>query len=84
MSWSSGTRLFSNIADIIATHVAEEDKRARIYREMIEEFEKFDCDTLRECYDIDSVLDEILDEYYGEDEVEDDDDDWPDGGREMF
>lgn len=87
MSWSSGSRLFANIAESIAEIVADDEERAAIYKCMIEEFSNFDCDTLFECTGIDDVLDEILEETYGSDSEEDEDEDeeeWPDGGREDF
>lgn len=88
MSWSSGTRLFANIAEIIADTVLDEGERKILYKGMIAEFESFDCDTLFECRDIDHVLDDLLDEIYepieGEDFDDDDEEEWPDGGREDF
>ncbi len=86
MSWSSGSKLFSNLAEIIADTVRDEDDRVVIYKAMIAEFEAFDCDTLMECRDIDVILDEVLDELYDYDELEEEDeeDEWPDGGREHF
>lgn len=87
MSWSSGSRLFANIVESIVDIVRDEDERAAIYRCMIEEFSNFDCDNLFECTGIDTVLDEILEETYGSDTEEGeykDEEEWPDGGREMF
>ena len=83
MSWSSGSKLFASIAEIIADTVLDEDDREILYKGMIAEFESFDCDTLHECRGIDHILDDILDEIY-ESEDEDEEDEWPDGGREDF
>lgn len=86
MGWSRGSELFARIAEVIETVVRDEDDRHEIYKEMIAAFEDFDCDTLMECTDIDFILDELLEEAYGdtEDSDEDEDDEWPDGGREDF
>lgn len=87
MSWGSGLRLFANLAEIIADTVSDENERKILYKGMIAEFEAFDCDTMFECRGIDVILDEVLDQIYEPEENEDlgeDDDDWPDGGREMF
>jgi len=87
MSWSRGSELFGRIAELIEAHVPNENSRIEIYTEMIVAFEEFDCDTIHECTGIDSVLDEIIEEMYADEDDEDEeeeDDDWPDGGREYF
>lgn len=84
MSWSSGSRLFAGIAEIIADTISDENERKLLYKGMIAEFESFDCDTLLESKGIDHVLDDILDEIYEPVEGDDFDDEWPDGGREHF
>jgi hypothetical protein len=85
MSWSL-SELFTNIAEIIVNTVSAENERKILYRGIIAEFESFDCDSLHGCYDIDHVLDSILDEFYEDDEIkfDDNEDEWPDGGREDF
>lgn len=86
MSWSSGSRLFAGIAEIIAETISDESERKLLYKGMIAEFESFDCDTLFECRDIDPVLDSVLDEIYEPVEGDnfDEEEEWPDGGREDF
>ena len=86
MGWNRGSELFARIAEVIETVVDDEDDRREIYTVMITAFEGFDCDTLEECTDIDYVLDELLEEAYGDtdDSDEDEEDEWPDGGREDF
>lgn len=71
MGWSSGSRLFADVAEIIRDVVDNEDDRASIYREMIMAFEARDCDTLDECTGIDHVLDEVLDRHFDDDEDDD-------------
>ena len=82
MSWSSGSSLFSDVAEIIAENVVDDNVRKLIYMRLIESFQNYDCDTLDECTDIDPVLDTLLEALVEEDE--EDEDEWPDGGREHF
>lgn len=85
MSWSSGSRLFADIAAAISHIIRDEDDRKAIYEVMVNAFSEHDCDTLHECAGIDHVLDETLSEALDiEIDSTDDDDDWPDGGREDF
>lgn len=83
MSWGRGSELFSDVAEIIAENVVDDNIRKLIYMGLIEAFQNHDCDTLDECTDIDPVLDILLGALIGADE-EDEDDEWPDGGRENF
>ena len=83
MGWSSGSSLFSDVAEIIAENVVDDNVRKLIYMRLIEAFQNYDCDTLDECMDIDPVLDTLLEALIEADE-EDEDDEWPDGGRENF
>jgi hypothetical protein len=83
MGWSSGSSLFSDVAEIIAENVVDDNVRKLIYMGLIEAFQNYDCDTLDECMDIDPVLDTLLEALIESDE-EDEDDEWPDGGRENF
>lgn len=91
MSWSSGSRLFADIAAVIAHIVRDEDDRKAIYEVMVNAFSEHDCDTLHECAGIDYILDEALSEALDieidpepADSDEDEGDEWPDGGREDF
>jgi len=83
MGWSSGSSLFSDVAEIIAENVVDDNVRKLIYMGLIDAFQNYDCDTLDECMDIDPVLDTLLEALIESDE-EDEDDEWPDGGRENF
>jgi hypothetical protein len=83
MGWSSGSSLFSDVAEIIAENVVDDNIRKLIYMGLIDAFQNYDCDTLDECMDIDPVLDTLLEALVESDE-EDEDDEWPDGGRENF
>jgi len=84
MGWSSGSSLFSDVAEIIAENVVDDNVRKLIYMGLIEAFQNYDCDTLDECTDIDPVLDTLLEALIEADEEEEEDDEWPDGGRENF
>jgi hypothetical protein len=83
MSWGRGSELFSDVAEIIAENVVDDNVRKLIYMGLIEAFQNYDCDILDECMDIDPVLDKLL-EALVESNEEDEDDEWPDGGRENF
>ena len=83
MSWGRGSELFSDVAEIIAENVVDDNIRKLIYMGLIEAFQNYDCDTLDECTDIDPVLDTLLEALIEADE-KDEDDEWPDGGRENF
>jgi hypothetical protein len=82
MSWGRGSELFSDVAEIIAENVVDDNVRKLVYMRLIEAFQNYDCDTLDECTDIDPVLDKLLEALVEEDE--EDEDEWPDGGREHF
>jgi len=82
MGWNSGSSLFSDVAEIIAENVIDDNVRKLIYMGLIESFQNHDCDTLDECMDIDPALDKLLEALIEEDE--EDEDEWPDGGREHF
>lgn len=83
MGWSSGSSLFSDVAEIIADNVDDDARKLIMYKRLIESFQNHDCDTLDECTDIDPVLDTLLGALIGADK-EDEEDEWPDGGREHF
>jgi hypothetical protein len=74
--------LFSDVAEIIAENVVDDNVRKLVYMRLIEAFQNYDCDTLDECIDIDPVLDKLLEALVEEDE--ENEDEWPDGGREHF
>jgi len=82
MGWSSGSSLFSDVAEIIAENVVDDNVRKLIYMGLINAFQNYDCDTLDECMDIDPVLDTLLEAMVSADD--EDEDEWPDGGREHF
>jgi len=84
MGWSSGSSLFSDVAEIIADNVDDDARKLIMYKRLIESFQNHDCDTLDECTDIDPVLDTLLEEIFESEEEDDEENDWPDGGREMF
>lgn len=75
MSWSTGSVLMSEIIDTLKLHVHDEEIRQSIYKELIELFSVYDCDTLYECVENDEAFaaayKEVADdfeEYYEEEE----------------
>jgi hypothetical protein len=87
MGWSSGSKIFDEIAEIIFNIVDDPEDRKLLYSNILGIFADHDCDTLDECDSSDPVLKEVFKEMglieFDEND-EDEEDDWPDGGREMF
>lgn len=71
MGWSGGSEILSNVITAIKDHLSDECK-LKVYRQLIEAFQKHDCDTLHECQGLDSMFDLALEEA-GELDIEDDD-----------
>lgn len=65
MGWSSGSELMSEIVVAAMQHVPE-SSRKDFYKKIIEDFEKFDCDTLYECLDIDRYYNQAYESLYPE------------------
>lgn len=57
MGWSGGSRLFSNIIDVLQREISDSEKRQAIYWDLIQEFENEDWDTLDECMGEDPAYD---------------------------
>ena len=71
MGWSSGSRMMSDIIQLLKKHVKDDMKRSRIHYGLIEIFEENDCDTLYECRGEDPIFDVVFDTLYPPDsEVE--------------
>ena len=71
MGWAAGSRLLEDIADLVMPKLPERDDRRHVARELIEMFQKEDCDTICEVEqeDIRAVYDEMYPpEGYDEDE----------------
>ena len=84
MSWSNGTRLFSDLITTLKHHIPDDELRKEIYQDMLEAFEDQDWDTSYECVDMDPAFDEVYSckypdeftiEFYEEDDEDDDDED---------
>lgn len=69
MGWSSGTRIFSEIMEVVKEHV-DEATRKDIYEQLIEIFQEADCDNLEECLGEDDVFDDVWKELYSDTEEE--------------
>lgn len=83
MGWTSGSSLFSEIAETIERYVSDSQVKYNLYYELIESFLEADCDTLNECVGISKELDKALVDFEIVFETEDDEE-WPDGGVEDF
>jgi hypothetical protein len=66
MSWSSGAKVFFDIAGSVSEIVSDENERQKLYIAMIDHFENHDCDNICDIYktNIDD-LNEVLENYYG-------------------
>ena len=53
MGWSSGSSLMAGIIVGIRKLELDDETRRKLYRVLIKNFEDYDCDTLRECEDMD-------------------------------
>ncbi len=60
MGWASGSRVYDRIVTVLKQQVPDYKTRVAIHKELIQAFEKHDCDTLDECRDIDPAFDEAL------------------------
>lgn len=77
MGWSSGSKVFSEIIQVLLETVENDETRKEIYAGLIEIFENTaDCDTLYECKGEDDAFDEVLEEYYPEDDLTDLEEEW--------
>jgi hypothetical protein len=74
MGWSSGSRLASELIELVRDTFEDSSARETFYEEMIAIFEDHDCDTLDECVGVDSAFDAAWDGVYGYDEDEEKDD----------
>jgi ribosome modulation factor len=63
MGWASGSKLATSlILSVESVMETDDGSRMRFYRDMIEAFEKMDCDTLCECLGMSEEFDRV----YGE------------------
>lgn len=56
MSWNNGSRVMTEIIGCLLDKVPEDDTRQEIYEELIEIFEGFNCDSLKNCFADDDVF----------------------------
>lgn len=66
MGWSTGSMLASEIIENAMRNIADPTARSVFYRDMIESFESYDCDTLDECLGVDEAFDLVYKELYGD------------------
>jgi hypothetical protein len=57
--------MFDKIVDCINGIDIDDDQKKELYNTLLEVFESFDYDIIYECSGLDSVLDEVINEYYG-------------------
>jgi ribosome modulation factor len=63
MGWASGSKLATSlILSVESVMETDDGSRMRFYRDLIEAFEKMDCDTLNECLGMSEEFDRV----YGE------------------
>jgi hypothetical protein len=72
MGWSTGSRIFSEIIEVLQKQVPDDGVREEIYDELIQLFwNDYDCDTLDECKGEDKSFDKAFKNFIGIDEDED-------------
>jgi hypothetical protein len=64
MGWGRGSEIMSEIIDTIQNNVKDKNTRKLIYKELVETFESYDCDTLEECLAMDDIYDKALKEIH--------------------
>ena len=57
--------MFEKFVDFINDTDLDDEKKKEFYNVLIEAYEGFDCDIIYECSGLDTLLDEVLNEYYG-------------------
>ncbi len=70
MSWASGSKVLSEIIEAVDRHVLDDSDKMSLYKDLILIFEEYDCDTIDECLEIDSMFDEVYSEYIGDEDSE--------------
>lgn len=62
MGWGTGSRVFSELIDVIVEVDVDDLKREYLYQQLIDLFERYDCDTLDECLGTDPIFDLVWNE----------------------
>lgn len=77
MGWANGSKVFSEIIQVLLETVDSYETRKEIYAGLIEIFEDTaDCDTLYECKGEDEAFDKVFNELYPEDDLTDLEEEW--------
>lgn len=66
MGWSSGSELAESIINTINANVKDDKVKETLYRNLINQFEDHDCDTMCECLGVDPIYDKVFNEMYPE------------------
>lgn len=74
MGQGSGSRLASGLIEAAKETISCDIEREAFYKQLIEIFQDFDCDTLDECVGHDPVFDELQEKLYPSDDYWEDDD----------
>lgn len=65
MGWAAGSDVMRRFANLLRQRTVNEKLREGIYRDLISILQDEDWDTENECYGVDSVLDEVLNDLLG-------------------
>lgn len=60
MGWASGSEVAYQMIKSLKKNVKDDKAREKIYFDLITVLEDFDCDTLCECMEEDTVFDKVL------------------------
>lgn len=56
MGWASGSELCGEVIQAAKAAIPDAEARWVFYKAIVRAFERYDCDTLRECDDLDKVF----------------------------
>lgn len=62
MGWASGSDLAHRLIVACKKNIKDDTVREKIYIELIDAFEDYDCDTLCECVGVDPLFDQFFSE----------------------
>jgi hypothetical protein len=77
MGWSTGSLIFEQVITTVEENVEDYDVRVKLYSDLIEVFEDYDCDNLMECMGtraFDKAMREVRPDYFEDEEVFEEDD----------
>ncbi len=72
MGWSSGSEMMSRIIKVIDKNIDDMENRRDVFAELIDIFERYDCDNLCECLGESVCFDAAYNDKYPQEEDDED------------